>query len=144
MIPVPSPDRRSMQGAIDQPAIYPSLKGRSVFITGGGSGIGESLVEHFCRQGAKVCFVDIAADASAALVKRLAGEGVAAPHYIACDLRDIEALRQAIAEAGARHGPVRVLVNNAGNDDRHTTESVSVAYWDDRMQVNLRHQFFAA
>lgn len=133
-----------MQGAIDQPAIYPSLKGRSVFITGGGSGIGESLVEHFCRQGAKVCFVDIAADASAALVKRLAGEGVAAPHYIACDLRDIEALRQAIAEAGARHGPVRVLVNNAGNDDRHTTESVSVAYWDDRMQVNLRHQFFAA
>ena len=75
MIPVPSPDRRSMQGAIDQPAIYPSLKGRSVFITGGGSGIGESLVEHFCRQGAKVCFVDIAADASAALVKRLAGEG---------------------------------------------------------------------
>lgn len=133
-----------MQGAIDQPAIYPSLKGRSVFITGGGSGIGESLVEHFCRQGAKVCFVDIAADASAVLVKRLAAEGSEPPHYIPCDLRDIEALRQAIAEAGARHGPVRVLVNNAGNDDRHTTESVSVAYWDDRMQVNLRHQFFAA
>ncbi len=133
-----------MQGAIDQPAIYPSLKGRSVFITGGGSGIGESLVEHFCRQGSKVCFVDIAADASAGLVDRLTAEGVEAPHYIRCDLRDIEALRQAIAEAGVRHGPVRVLVNNAGNDDRHTTESVSVAYWDDRMQVNLRHQFFAA
>lgn len=133
-----------MQGAIDQPAIYPSLKGRSVFITGGGSGIGESLVEHFSRQGAKVCFVDIAADPSAALVKRLAAEGSEPPHYIPCDLRDIEALRRAIAEAGTRHGPVRVLVNNAGNDDRHTTESVSVAYWDDRMQVNLRHQFFAA
>ncbi|MFO0991447.1 MAG: SDR family oxidoreductase [Hyphomicrobiales bacterium] len=133
-----------MQGAIDQPAIYPSLKGRSVFITGGGSGIGESLVEHFSRQGAKVCFVDIAADVSAALVQRLGAEGSEPPHYIPCDLRDIDALRRAIAEAGARHGPVRVLVNNAGNDDRHTTESVSVAYWDDRMQVNLRHQFFAA
>ena len=133
-----------MQGAIDKPAIYPSLQGRSVFITGGGSGIGESLVEHFCRQGAKVGFVDIAVDTSTALVNRLTVEGVAPPRFIACDLRDIEALRAAIAEAGERHGPIRVLVNNAGNDDRHPTESVSVAYWDDRMQVNLRHQFFAA
>ena len=68
---------------------------------------------------------------------RLVADGLNAPHFIHCDLRDIEALRSAIAEAGAKHGPVRVLVNNAGNDDRHTTESVTVDYWDNRMQVNL-------
>ncbi len=133
-----------MQGQIENPARYPSLQGRSVFISGGGSGIGESLVEHFCRQGAKVCFVDIAREASEALVRRLASEGLEAPHFVHCDLRDIEALRAAIAEAGNRNGPIRVLVNNAGNDDRHATESVTVEYWDNRMQVNLRHQFFAA
>ena len=133
-----------MHGAIDQPANFPSLDGRSVFISGGGSGIGESLVEHFCRQQAKVAFVDIAREASLALVERLRSAGLDAPRFIHCDLRDIEALRLAVAEAGARHGPIRVLVNNAGNDDRHTTESVTVDYWDNRMQVNLRHQFFAA
>ena len=133
-----------MHGAIDKPATYPSLQGRSVFITGGGSGIGESVVEHFCRQGAKVCFVDIAEAPSLALVERMRAEGQSVPHFIRCDLRDIEALRKAVAEAAQRHGPIRVLVNNAGNDDRHTTESVTVEYWDNRMQVNLRHQFFAA
>ena len=131
-------------GEIEQPAIYPSLQGRSVFITGGGSGIGASLVAHFCRQKARVGFVDIAEQPSRALVADLRAEGLPAPHFIACDLRDIEALRDAIAETSARHGPIRVLVNNAGNDDRHTAESVTVNYWDDRMQVNLRHQFFAA
>jgi D-xylose 1-dehydrogenase len=133
-----------MNGNIEQPAIFPTLKGRSVFITGGGSGIGESLVEHFCRQGAHVCFADIADGASRGLVARMKNEGPNFPHYIPCDLRDIEALRLAVAEACKLHGPVRVLVNNAGNDDRHQTENVSVEYWDDRMQVNLRHQFFAA
>lgn len=133
-----------MHGMIDTPARYPSLEGRSVFITGGGSGIGESLVEHFCRQGSRVCFVDINKEASQALVERLVNEGIERPHFIACDLRDIDALRQAVKEAATRNGPIRVLVNNAGNDDRHTTESVTVEYWDNRMQVNLRHQFFAA
>ena len=131
-------------GAIEKPATFPSLEGRSVFISGGGSGIGESLVEHFALQGAKVCFVDIAEDASRAVVDRLKKKSAHTPHFIKCDLRDIEALRTAIAEAGQRHGPLRVLVNNAGNDDRHTTESVTVDYWDNRMQINLRHQFFAA
>ena len=133
-----------MNGVIDKPAVFPSLEDRSVFITGGGSGIGESLVEHFCQQGALVSFADIADDASRALVARLKGRGLAAPHYIHCDLRNIEALKLAIAETCKRQGPVRVLVNNAGNDDRHRTEDVSVEYWDNRMQVNLRHQFFAA
>lgn len=133
-----------MNGAIEKPAVYPSLAGRSVFITGGGSGIGESLVEHFTRQGSKVSFVDIAEQPSHAVVERLRTHGFAAPHFMKCDLRDIDALRRAVAEAAERHGPIRVLVNNAGNDDRHTTESVTVDYWDNRMQVNLRHQFFAA
>ena len=133
-----------MNGAIDQPAVYPSLAGRSVFITGGGSGIGASLVEHFCRQGARVCFADIAVDASRGVVDRLSDAGVNKPHFIACDLRDIEALRKAIGEGCELNGPVRVLVNNAGNDDRHATKDVTVDYWDNRMQVNLRHQFFAA
>ncbi len=132
-----------MNGYIDKPATFPSLKDRSIIITGGGSGIGASLVEHFCQQGAKVCFVDIADDAAMALVARLKEKGHPVLHYIHCDLRNIEALRLAIAEACERQGPVSVLINNAGNDDRHRTEDVSVDYWDDRMQVNLRHQFFA-
>lgn len=132
-----------MNGYIDRPATFPSLQDRSIFITGGGSGIGASVVEHFCLQGAKVCFADIVDGPALALVARLKDKGQAFPHYINCDLRDIESLRRAVAEACERHGPVSVLVNNAGNDDRHRTEDVSVAYWDDRMQVNLRHQFFA-
>jgi NAD(P)-dependent dehydrogenase (short-subunit alcohol dehydrogenase family) len=133
-----------MNGYIEKPAIYPSLMGRNVFITGGGSGIGENLVEHFCQQGAQVCFADIAEESSRDLVARLRNKSSVFPHYIHCDLRNIEALQLAIAEACESFGPVRVLVNNAGNDDRHKTEDVSVEYWEDRMQVNLRHQFFAA
>jgi NAD(P)-dependent dehydrogenase (short-subunit alcohol dehydrogenase family) len=125
-------------------ALYPSLRNRVVFITGGGSGIGESLVEHFCAQGARVTFVDLAVAPSQALVERIAARGHARPRFIACDLRDIEALRAAVAEVAAADGPIRALVNNAGNDDRHRSEDVTVAYWDDRMAVNLRHQFFAA
>jgi NAD(P)-dependent dehydrogenase (short-subunit alcohol dehydrogenase family) len=133
-----------MQGLIDQPASYPSLKDRAVFITGGGSGIGESLVEHFCDQGARVTFVDVAVEASQAVVARIAAKGLPAPDFIRCDLRNIEELRAAVATAQAKHGPIRVLCNNAGNDDRHWTKDVTVEYWDDRMAVNLRPQFFAA
>ena len=133
-----------MQGLIDQPARFPSLKDRAVFITGGGSGIGESLVEHFCDQGARVTFVDIAAEASQAVVARIVAKGLPAPDFIRCDLRNIEELHAAIAATQAKHGPIRVLCNNAGNDDRHWTKDVTVDYWDDRMAVNLRPQFFAA
>jgi NAD(P)-dependent dehydrogenase (short-subunit alcohol dehydrogenase family) len=131
-------------GQIEQPAVYPSLKDRVVFITGGGSGIGESLVEHFCAQGSKVAFVDIAEAPSNALVERIAKKGDPKPLFMQCDLRDIEALRACIAKAKDALGPIRVLVNNAGNDDRHWTKDVTVDYWDDRIAVNVRHQFFAA
>jgi len=133
-----------MKGDIENGAVYPSLKDCVVFITGGGSGIGESLVEHFSAQGARVTFVDLAEAPSRALVERLRSAGGAVPDYISCDLRRIEDLRAAVGAAAAKHGPIRVLLNNAGNDDRHLTQDVTPDYWDDRMAVNLRHQFFAA
>src|SRR6476469_8291662 len=95
-------------------AVYPSLKDRVVFITGGGAGIGESVVEHFCAQGARVTFVDVAKEASEALVERIAGRGHRRPDYVRLDLRDIDVLHAAIERASAEHGPIRVLVNNAG------------------------------
>ncbi len=125
-------------------AIYPSLEGRSVFITGGGSGIGASIVRHFAAQGAKVAFVDIAEEPSKALIAEIEAEGHTAPVFLACDLRDIEALRAAIRDAAAVNGPITVLINNAAHDERHAIESVTPDYWDERMAVNLRHQFFAA
>jgi D-xylose 1-dehydrogenase len=125
-------------------ASYPSLEARAAFVTGGGSGIGASIVEHLCAQRARVAFVDIDCASSEALVKTVAERGHPAPTFIPCDLRDIPALKSAIAEARARLGAIRVLVNNAAHDERHTIERVTPEYWDDRFAVNLRHQFFAA
>ncbi len=125
-------------------AIYPSLRDRAVFVTGGGSGIGASIVEHFCAQGSKVAFVDIAREASEALVGVIAGKGLSAPLFIECDVTDIPALQKAIAEARQKLGPIRVLVNNAAHDQRHPIDTVTPEYWDDRYAVNLKHQFFAA
>jgi D-xylose 1-dehydrogenase len=127
-----------------QSASYPSLKDRSVFITGGGSGIGASLVRHFVAQGSRVAFVDIAVEPSGKLVEDLAAEGKQKPLFIECDLRDIEALRASIKRAAEAHGPITILINNAAHDERHRFDTVTVEYWDDRMAVNLRHQFFAA
>ncbi len=124
-------------------AVYPSLRDRSVFVTGGGSGIGASIVAHFCAQGARVAFVDVDRDASEALVDSVAGAGRRAPLFIECDLRDIARLRAAVARAEEAQGAFRVLVNNAANDERHSLDAVTADYWDDRMAVNLRHQFFA-
>jgi NAD(P)-dependent dehydrogenase (short-subunit alcohol dehydrogenase family) len=124
-------------------AIYPSLRERVVFITGGASGIGAEHVTQFARQGARVAFVDIADAAAGALVGRIEAAGHRAPLYRHCDLKDIAALRHAIVEAGEQLGPITVLVNNAANDQRHAFEDVTVEYWDERMATNLRHQFFA-
>jgi len=123
-------------------AIYPSLRDRAVLITGGASGIGASLVEHFVRQGARVAFLDRAAEAGEALVSRLAEDGPR-PLFFPCDLRDIAALREAVGRAHTGLGDISVLVNNAAHDERHAWEDVTVEYWDDRIAVNLRHQFFA-
>ncbi len=124
-------------------AIYPSLKGKRVFISGGGSGIGAGLVEAFVAQGAHVAFCDIAVSDSEALVARLHSADFA-PIFHAVDLRDIEAVQTMIGKVEAQLGGIDILINNAANDDRHTIEEVTPAYWDERMAVNLRHLFFAA
>ncbi len=123
-------------------ATFHDLKDASVFITGGGVGIGAALTEAFIAQGAKVAFVQ-RSDASA-FVAEVEGRHGRAPLFIPCDLTDIDALKAAIAQAAAAHGPVTVLVSNAANDNRHTTEQLSVADWDANLAVNLRHYFFAA
>ena len=125
-------------------AIYPSLKDRVVFITGGGTGIGAAIVERFCEQGAQVSFVDLNAPASNALIESIGARGWKRPRFIACDLKDIDALRSAIRQTIDHDGPVRVLVNNAANDDRHRLDDITPAYFDDRIAVNVRHQLFAA
>jgi len=124
-------------------AIYPSLRDRVVLVSGGASGIGAAHVAHFAAQGAQVAFLDIQDAPAAALVEQVAAAGHAKPHFIHADLRDIGALQAAIAAAAREFGPPTVLVNNAAHDERHKWQDVTVEYWEDRLQVNLRHQFFA-
>ncbi len=118
-------------------ATYPSLKGKPVLISGGASGIGAQMVEAFAAQGAKVAFLDRDAGASESLAARTGAD------YALCDLRDIGAMQDAIAELAGRLGPFTVLVNNAARDDRHDWRAVTPDYWDERMNTNLRHMFFA-
>ncbi len=123
-------------------ATYPDLAGASVFITGGGSGIGATLTEGFLRQGAKVAFVQ-RSDASD-FCETMAQETGNRPLFLPCDITDIAALKNAIAQASAAHGPIRVLVNNAANDKRHATLDVSEVFWDWSLSINLKAYFFAA
>ena len=123
-------------------ARYPSLSSRVVLITGGATGIGESLVRNFARQGSRVAFLDIQDEPAHALCRSLAEEGRSAPSYIHCDLTDIAALRAAVERVVKAYGTVDVLVNNAANDQRHQSEDVTPDYWDHCMAINLRPQFF--
>jgi len=106
----------------DAPAFstYPSLRDKTVFVTGGGSGIGAAIVAAFAEQGARVAFVDIAQEASAALARQIGETGRPAPWWRTCDVRDIAALQAAIADAARELGDFAVLVNNVASDDRHT------------------------
>jgi NAD(P)-dependent dehydrogenase (short-subunit alcohol dehydrogenase family) len=122
---------------------YPSLRGRRVFITGGGSGIGACLVDGFARQGASVAFVDISREPSELLAQTLQSRGLPAPWFRQCDVRDIHALQSAIKDAAGALGDFNVLVNNVASDDRHATQDVTAEYWDERMAVNQRPAFFA-
>ncbi len=133
--------------ANDKRARYPSLAGKRVIITGGGSGIGAGLVEGFCQQGAKVAFVDIQTDASEALCAQLAragGDAAIAPIFRQCDITDLDAFTACIGELIQALDGCNILINNAANDDRHALTDVTPAYWDDRMAVNLKHSFFAS
>jgi NAD(P)-dependent dehydrogenase (short-subunit alcohol dehydrogenase family) len=118
-------------------ANYPSLKGRSVFVSGGGTGIGASIVEHFAAQGSKVAFVDIDEAASNAIAQKTGAL------FLKCDIRDVKAYKTSIDQAAAKHGAITALINNAARDDRHKLEDVTAEYFDERIAVNLRHSFFA-
>jgi D-xylose 1-dehydrogenase len=119
--------------------LYPSLKDRVVFITGGASGIGAEIVRAFVKQGTKTGFVDLDETTPQKLQDELDGQTV----YETCDLRDINALKRAFENLGSELGPADVLVNNAARDDRHHWDKVTPEYWDERVATNLRHQFFA-
>ena len=125
-------------------ARYPSLSGKVVLVTGGATGIGASIVEHFAAQDARVAFIDIERGAGEGLAAALKAAGGTEPLFVPCDLRDVGALRDAVARVAAHFGPVTVLINNAANDQRHRPEDTTVDDWDDRMAVNLRPMFFAA
>jgi NAD(P)-dependent dehydrogenase (short-subunit alcohol dehydrogenase family) len=122
---------------------YASLQGRVVFVSGGSSGIGAELVRAFAQQGARVAFCGTRPDGGRPLADELAAAGLPAPWYAACDVRDVAAYQAVLARAAADLGPVRVLVNNAGRDDRHRMEDVTPEFWDDRLALNLKHYFFA-
>ena len=119
-------------------ANYPSLKDKTVIISGGAQGIGAEIVKAFADQGARVGFLDLDENSSAALAG--ATEGVA---YEICDLRDIPAMQSALARLTDLLGPADVLVNNAARDDRHDWKEVTAEYWDERQATNIRHMFFA-
>ncbi|MGI4944644.1 MAG: SDR family NAD(P)-dependent oxidoreductase [Janthinobacterium lividum] len=120
-------------------AVYPSLKDKAVFVTGGASGIGADIVRAFAEQGSRVGFVDLDAGRGETLARDL-GDTV---QFEPCDLRDIEALRHAFAALKGRVGAAEVLVNNAARDDRHPWDAVTPEYYDERIASNLRHMFFA-
>jgi len=126
--------------AAEARARYPDLAGRTVFVSGGGSGIGAAFVRLFAAQGCRVAFVDV----DVAKADALAAELGAAVRYGHCDVRDVAALQAEIAAARDAFGPVRVLVNNAARDDRHAIEDVTPDFWDENLAVNLKHHFFAA
>lgn len=124
-------------------AHYPSLRDATVVITGGASGIGAAMVEQFALQGARVAFLDLDEHSASNLAQKLTRPVAHAPKFFQCDLTKIDELRSAIGKIEAEFGVVRVLVNNAANDDRHAMAEVTPEYWDERMNVNLRHHFFA-
>ncbi len=119
--------------------MYPSLRGQVAFVSGGATGLGAEFVAQLAAQGMKVGFIDVQDDAGRALAETLGPEVL----YQHCDVRDVAALQQAIAVAGERLGPVTVLVNNAANDERMPVETLSASRWDEFMEINVRHHFFA-
>lgn len=123
-------------------ASYPSLRDRVVVVTGGASGIGASIVEAFAANGARVAFLDLQQEAGEPLAARLAASGAPQPLFLCCDLTDVDALQAALRSVHDELGSVDVLVNNAGNDMRHSIEEVTSESWDRGMAVNLKQQFF--
>jgi NAD(P)-dependent dehydrogenase (short-subunit alcohol dehydrogenase family) len=124
-------------------AVYSSLKGKVVLVTGGASGIGEAIVDAFVRQGARVLFLDIQDDAAKSLINKSSSSGDP-PEYFHCDLTSTSELGTVVEKILQAFPAIDVLVNNAGNDQRHRIEEVTPEFWDWCMQINLKHQFFMA
>lgn len=127
---------------MNEVATYPSLKNKTVLVTGGGTGIGEAIVTRFAEQGAKVGFLDIAKDESTALADRLTQAGHTV-EFGECDITDTDALRSAIAGMRKSLGPITILINNAAHDQRHRFEDITPEFFDERIAVNIKQQFFA-
>jgi D-xylose 1-dehydrogenase len=123
--------------------IYASLKDRVVFISGGSSGIGAELVRAFAAQGSRVAFCGTRPDGGQTLIDELKAAGLSEPFYAACDVRDANAYQALLRDVIDKLGAIRVLVNNAGRDDRHRMEEVTPELWDERLALNLKHYFFA-
>ena len=124
-------------------ASYPSLENKVVIITGGASGIGESIVEQFVIQKSKVAFIDIEEKLAKNLIERINKKYNTKPLFIKCDLKNISELKDSIQQVKQDLGPISILINNAANDERHNIDDVTSEYWDDRMNINLKHYFFA-
>ena len=122
---------------------YDSLKGRTVVITGGASGIGAAFVRAFAESDARVAFLDLQEEAGTALADAL-GHDVTKPMFVRCDLTDIAALRAALARVRAALGPAAVLVNNAANDQRYEFDAITPDEFDRTVSLNFRHVFFVA
>ena len=122
-------------------AVYPSLKNKVVLVTGGASGIGESITRAMIKQGAKVGFLDFDEEAASKLLNELRTDNISSQ---ICDLRDIDQLKNSVQEVSKTLGAIDVLVNNAARDDRHSLESITSEYFDERIATNLKHQLFAA
>lgn len=135
----PDPQDR---GRVMTLARYADLEGASVYVTGGGSGIGAALTEGFLQQGAQVAFVG-RSDATG-FCDAMEDTYGSRPHFMACDITDVARLKATLAEAAERHGPITALVNNAANDQRHTTKEVSEDFWTWMLDINLKAYFFAA
>ncbi len=123
-------------------AKYYDLINKRVFITGGGSGIGASIVEHFCEQDSEVYFVDINVEESNKLILDIKNKNFKVPTFIECDLLNIKKLQNTISKIISDKGPINILINNAANDERHAIDDVTEEYWNERINVNLRHYFF--
>jgi len=123
-------------------AKYLDLKNKRVFITGGGSGIGASIVQHFCEQESEVYFVDINEEASNKLISDCKNKKFSIPNFIKCDLFNIKELQSIITKIISDKGPINILINSAANDERHAIDDVTEEYWDERMSINLKHYFF--
>jgi NAD(P)-dependent dehydrogenase (short-subunit alcohol dehydrogenase family) len=127
---------------IKKKASYPSLRDRVIVVTGGASGIGEAIVEAFAMQNSRVAFLDIQDAAADRLIHKIEAAGFTPPIYVHCDLSDSAAIKASVEDILHRFNTVDVLVNNAGNDSRHSIEEVTPESWDQAMAINLKHQFF--